>query len=434
MDSTNQDTSDKQSRLFGIFPRKKVKTQENPQAKPTNSLSTSKSFYFGGRAASGVYVSEDTAMRNAAVYACVRVISETIAGLPLNIYEYDGDGRKLAPEHALHRILHYEPNPEMDSFVFRETLMSHLLLYGNAYAQIVHEKSGRIKALYPLLPDKVDVRRSESGDIYYVYWRNADEKRRGDTSGAIVLEKECVLHIVGLSFNGLVGYSPIGFARDAIGLAMATEEYGAEFFSNSATPGGIIESTGTLDNPEELRKTWELLYKGNNKTHSLAVLEEGLSFKQVSIPPNAAQFLETRKYQTNEICRIFRVPPHMIADLEKSSFNNIEQQGLEFKVYTIDPWVSRLEQAMTRQLLLPSEKSQYFIKFNMDGLLRGDYEKRMRGYSIGRQNGWLSANDIRRLEDMNPIPDGDEYLVNGSLCPIRMAGAAYQKKNDNNSN
>ena len=415
---------------MGIFTNKKSQANNNNM---TNSLSTTKNLFWGG-SSSGVFVNEDSALRTAAVYSCVRVISETIAQLPLNIYEYSGDGRKLAPEHDLYNILHHAVNPEMTSFAFRETMMSHVLLYGNAYAQIIRDNSGRVKALYPLLPNKVDVRRSESGELFYTYWRNDDERRRGEPSGADVLPKDYVLHFAGLSFDGLVGYSPIAIARNAIGLSLATEEYGAGFFNNSANPSGIIESENKIGNPELLRSTWEALYRGSSKSHRIAILEEGLKFKPVSIAPEEAQFLETRRFQLDEICRIFRVPPHMIANLEKSSFNNIEQQGLEYKTYTIDPWVARLEQSMWLRLLLPSEKGRYFIKFNVDALLRGDHEKRMRGYSIGRQNGWLSANDIRRLEDMDPIPDGDEYLVNGAMMPLRMAGAAYLAKGETAKN
>jgi len=383
---------------MGLFSRKNTTSKENP----TNQLTTSKALFWSG-SSSGVFVNEDTALRTAAVYACVRVISEAIASLPLNVYEYSGDGRNLAPSHNLYNILHYEPNPEMTSFAFRETMMSHVLLYGNAYAQIIRDNSGKVKALYPLLPNKVEVRRSEAGDLFYTYWRNDDERRRGELAGAIAMPKDYVLHFAGLSFDGLVGYSPIAIARNAIGLAIATEDYGAGFFNNSANPGGIIEADHVISNPDKIRLAWEALYRGSNKSHRIAILEEGLKFKPVSIPPEEAQFLETRRFQLDEIARIFHVPPHMIGDLEKSSFNNIEQQSLEFLTYTIDPWVTRLEQSMFQRLLLPLEKERYFIKFNVDGLLRGDYEKRMRGYSIGRQNGWLSANDIRRLEDL-PLP------------------------------
>jgi len=401
---------------LSIFSRKKPKVE--------NALSTTKQFFMGG-ASAGVFVNEDAAMRTSAVFACVRVISEAVASLPLNIYRRDGEGRALAPEHPLYHILHNEANPEMTSFVFRETLMNHLLIYGNAYAQIARDKTGRVKGLYPLLPDRIEVSRVASGEIIYSYWRTEDDKRKGEESGKVVLQREHVLHIPALGFNGLVGYSPIAMARNAIGLAIATEEYGAGFFANSANPSGILEHAKNLNNKESIRRTWDSLYRGSSKAHGLAVLEEGLTFKTISIPPDQAQFLETRKFQLNEIARIFRVPPHMIADLEKSSFNNIEQMSLEFLLYTLDPWVSRLESSFCQSLLLGDEKRDYFIKFNVDGLLRGDYEKRMRGYSVGRQNGWLSANDIRKLEDMNDLPPergGDKYLINGNMTELEDAG------------
>jgi len=401
---------------MGIFSRKKPKAD--------NALTTTKPFFMGG-ATSGVFVNEDSAMRTSAVYACVRVISEAVASLPLNVYRRDGDGHALASEHPLYPILHNEPNSEMTSFIFRETLMNHLLIYGNAYAQIVRDKSWRVKALYPLLPDRIEVRRSENGEIYYTYWRNEDDKRRGDKTGSIVLAKEHVLHIPALGFNGLVGYSPIAMARNAIGLAIATEDYGAGFFANSANPSGILEHATKLNNQDAIKTTWENLYRGSSKNHGIAVLEEGLTFKTVSIPPDQAQFLETRKFQLNEIARIFRIPPHMIGDLEKSSFSNIEQMSLEFLLYTLDPWVSRLESSLYQSLLSPQEKPEYFIKFNVDGLLRGNYEARMKGYAVGRQNGWLSANDIRKLENMNALPaerGGDKYLINGNMTELEDAG------------
>lgn len=412
---------------MGFFSRKK---RENPQ----NSLSTSKSFFWGG-STSGPFVNENTAMQNAAVYACVRVISEAIASLPLHVYRYEDTGTKLLPGHSLYNLLHNAPNPEMTSFVFRETLMSHLLLWGNAYAQIIRDGGGRVLALYPLLPNKTDVWRGPDGQIYYTYWRNTDESRPNEKSGGVTLSRDDVLHIPGLSFDGLVGYSPIALAKNAVGMAIATEDYGASFFANNANPGGILEHPGTLKNPDQIRAAWETLYKGGSRSHRIAVLEEGLKFHAISVPPEEAQFLETRKFQLNEIARIFRIPPHMVGDLEKSSFSNIEQQSMEFVKYTLDPWVVRWEQAMHQSLLLSSEKATHFIKFNLDGLLRGDYATRMNGYAIGRQNGWLSANDIRRLENMNEIPPedgGDLYLVNGNMVKLSEAGAAYTKQSAEN--
>ena len=337
-------------------------------------------------------------------------------------------GERKQPEHPLYFLLHDAPNPEMTSFIFRETLMSHLLLWGNAYAQIIRNGRGVPIALYPLLPSKMDVNRSKAGQLIYTYQKDYDEYGARNHSQQIALSSDEVLHIPGLGFDGLVGYSPIAMAKNAIGMSLAAEEYGASFFANGATPGGILEHPGIVKEPDKLRESWQAQFSGKN-SHHVAVLEEGMTFHQLSIPPNEAQFIETRKFQIDEIARIFRVPPHMIGDLEKSSFSNIEQQSLEFVKYTLNPWCVRWEQAMNQQLLMLKERSKIFIKFNVDGLMRGDYQSRMNGYAIGRQNGWLSANDIRELENMNRIPakdGGDLYLVNGNMLPLEKAGGFYK--------
>ena len=378
------------------------------------------SFFFGSTS-SGKTVNERTAMQTTAVYACVRILAETIASLPLHTYKHTDRGKDKALDHSLYYLLHDEPNPEMTSFVFRETLMSHLLLWGNAYAQIIRDGRGRVIALYPLLPDKMLVDRASSGEIYYQYQKDA---------GLVVLRSDEVLHIPGLGFDGLVGYSPIAMAKNAIGMSIATEEYGAKFFANGANPGGVLEHPGVVKDPKKVRESWNTVYQGSSNAHRVAVLEEGMKFQAIGIPPEQAQFLETRKFQINEIARIFRVPPHMLADLEKSSFSNIEQQSLEFVKYTLDPWVIRWEQSIQRALLSQEEKREYFVKFNVDGLLRGDYQSRMTGYSIGRQNGWLSSNDIRELENSNRIPEelgGDLYLINGNMTKLADAGAFASK-------
>ena len=321
--------------------------------KPENRTSGSGYAFFMGGSTSGTRVNERTAMQMTAVYSCVRILSEAVASLPLQFYRYTDDGGKeKAVNHPLYFLLHDEPNPEMTSFVFRETLMTHLLLWGNAYAQIIRNGRGEVVALYPLMADRMYVDRDEKGQLYYEYTLCSDDAPT--MKGSVVrLSPYEVLHIPGLGFDGLVGYSPI------------------------------------------------------------------------SISPEQAQFLETRKFQLDEIARIFRVPPHMIGDLEKSSFNNIEQQSLEFVKYTLDPWVSRWEQSMVRSLLSREEKKQYFIKFNVDGLLRGDYQSRMNGYATARQNGWMSANDIRELENLDRIPaeqGGDLYLINGNMTKLADAG------------
>ncbi len=395
--------------------------------KPKDSLSGSRySFFFGGTTA-GKPVNEHTAMQMTAVYSCVRILAETLAGLPLHVYKYnDSGGKEKHLKHPLYRLLHDEPNPEMTSFTFRETLMSHLLLWGNAYAQIIRNARGEVIALYPLMPNKMTVDRDKNGRLFYLYQRGIEDAPTLGKDSLVYLDPSDVLHIPGLGFDGLVGYSPIAMAKNAIGLAMATEEYGAKFFANGAAPGGVLEHPGTIKDPQKVKDSWNAAYQGSTNSHRVAVLEEGMKYQQIGIPPEQAQFLETRKFQINEIARIFRVPPHMLADLEKSSFSNIEQQSLEFVKYTLDPWVVRWEQNMFRSLLTASEKPTVFIKFNVDGLLRGDYVSRMSGYATARQNGWMSANDIRELENLDRIPvelGGDLYLINGAMTKLQDAGA-----------
>lgn len=390
--------------------------------------------YLFGPSASGKTVNEFTAMQMTAVYACVRILAETLVALPLQLYRYTPGGKERVYDHPLYHLLHDEPNPEMTSFIFRETLMSHLLIWGNAYAQIIRDRLGRVQGLYPLRPDKMTVCRDERGKIFYLYTKTGDENPNIKPYGQVNLQKEEVLHIPVLGFDGLVGYSPIAMARNAVDMTMACEEYGASFFANGASPSGVLEHPGVLEDPAKVRDSWNAVYRGTSNAHKVAVLEEGMKYQQIGIPPEEAQFLETRKLQLDEIARLYRIPPHMIGDLEKSSFNNIEQQSMEFVKYTLDPWVIRWEQAMQKALFLPEEKKQYFLKFNVNGLMRGDYESRVTGYSIGRQNGWLSANDIREMEDMNPVPDeegGNLYLVNGSMTKLKDTGAFAQKEDTN---
>ena len=382
-------------------------------------------FYFGGTT-SGKAVTERSAMQMTAVYSCVRILAEAVAGLPLHLYRYKEDGGKeKALDHPLYLLLHDEPNPEMSSFVFRETLMTHLLLWGNAYAQIIRNGKGEVIALYPLMPNRMVVDRDINGQLYYQYTCSTEEAptMKGVT---VNLPPSDVLHIPGLGFDGLVGYSPIAMAKNAIGMAIACEEYGAKFFANGAAPGGVLEHPGTIKDPQRVRESWQSTFGGSGNSNKIAVLEEGMKYTPIGISPEQAQFLETRKFQINEIARIFRVPPHMVGDLEKSSFSNIEQQSLEFVKYTLEPWLVRWEQSIQRTLFSPEEKKRYFAKFNVEGLLRGDYASRMSGYATARQNGWMSANDIRELENLDRIPTedgGDLYLINGNMLPLGNAGA-----------
>ena len=398
--------------LSGLF-----RTRDGPK----NATSGSAYSFFMGSSAAGKSVNERSAMQMTAVYACVRILSESIAGLPLHMYQYEEDGsKKKAVEHPLYHLLHDEPNPEMTSFIFRETLMSHLLLWGNAYAQIIRNGKGDIIALYPLMPNRMKVERDAKGQLYYEYQTMKEDAPT--MKGAVYqLDPSEVLHVPGLGFDGLVGYSPIAMAKNAIGLAIAAEEYGSKFYANGAAPSGVLEHPNVLKDPAKVRDSWNAAFGGSSNAHRVAVLEEGMKYTPISISPNEAQFLETRKFQINEIARIFRVPPHMVGDLEKSSFSNIEQQSLEFVKYTLNPWVCRWEQALQRALLSDDEKGKYFFRFNVEGLMRGDYQSRMNGYATARQNGWMSANDIRELENLDRIPaelGGDLYLVNGNMLPL----------------
>lgn len=412
---------------------------------PNNSTAGSGYRFFLGTSSSGKTVNERSAMQMTAVYSCVRILSEAVAGLPLHMYRYtDGGSKEKATDQPLYYILHDEPNPEMTSFVFRETLMTHLLLWGNAYAQIIRNGKGEVVALYPLMPDRMTVDRDEHGRLYYEYTvlESDDVSGRNRTGHralgrTVRLAPSDVLHVPGLGFDGLVGYSPIAMAKNAIGLAIAAEEYGSKFYANGAAPSGILEHPGTLKDPGRIRESWSQTFGGSGNAHKIAVLEEGMKYTPISISPNEAQFLETRKFQINEIARIFRVPPHMVGDLERSSFSNIEQQSLEFVKYTLEPWLVRWEQSMARALLSPADKRTYFIKFNVDGLLRGDYESRMNGYATARQNGWMSANDIRELENLDRIPSeagGDLYLINGNMTKLADAGIfATNSRKENES-
>lgn len=400
------------------------------RAEPTNSTAGQAYRFFFGPTSAGKRVTERSSMQITAVYACVRVLSEAVASLPLHLYQYDDKGSKIkAVDHPLYFLLHDEPNEEMTSFAFRETIMTHLLLWGNAYVQIIRNGRDEVVGLYPLMPNKMQVDRDDHGKIYYRYQWSQDEAPIND-SNTVVLSPHDVMHIPGLGYDGIVGYSPIAMAKNAIGLSMAAEEYGSKFYANGAAPGGVLEHPGVLKDPERVRESWQAAFGGSQNSNKVAVLEEGLKYTPISINPSEAQFLETRKFQIDEIARIFRIPPHMIGDLEHATFSNIEEQSLEFVIYVLQPWLSRIESSISRCLLAQDEKRQFFALFNVDGLLRGNYQSRMQGYATGINNGFMCPNDVRRLENWDLIPEeegGNLFMVNGTMTPLKMAGAAYQQ-------
>lgn len=398
----------------------------------TDSVRDSGQVFSFGTANSGEKVDEQSAMQISTVYACVRLLAETVAALPLHLYRYTdgGKGKESAFDHPLYRILYRQPNDEMSSFIWRETMMTHLLLWGNAYSQIIRDGRNNVLGLYPLLPENVEVDRDEQGQLYYIYHAYTDEVP-GEQNQDIYFRKDEILHIPGLGFNGLVGFSPIAMMKNSLGTTLAVEKYGASFFKNGAQPSGVLEHPGVLKDPQKIRDNWTAVYGGANNAHRVAVLEEGMAYKAISLPPEDSQFLSTRQFGVEEICRIFRVPPHMVQSLEHATFSNIEHQSIDFVVHTLTPWLVWFEQAIIKDLLLEEEQDVLFPKFNVDGLLRGDYQSRMNGYATGISNGFLSPNDIHRLENMDLIPaeeGGDDYYLNGGYVKLRDAGKFAQAK------
>lgn len=372
--------------------------------------------WFGSKPTlSGADVNHDSALTFIPFYAANLVLSESVGQLPWGVFRDSATGSQPLRDHPLWPLLHDEANPEMSAIDWRTTAQGHLGTWGNHYSQTVRDGGGRPRELWPLLPNRMSVERSsDRRELKYTY-RQPDGKPKE-------FRKDQILHIRGFGFDGLMGYSPVTLAREALGLGMATESFGASFFGNGAAPGGALQHPGTL-NPEahkRLRESFEDRHKGVANAHRPLILEEGMAWNQIGIPPEDSQFLETRKFQVNEIARLYRIPPHMLMDLERATFSNIEHQGIEFVVHTLLPWLLRWEQGVRRQLLTPSEKSAGITtKMNVEGFLRGDTESRYKSYAIGRQNGWLTVNDILRLENMNTIgPEGDSRLQPANMMPL----------------
>ena len=362
----------------------------------------------------GVTVTIDRAMQLSAVSACVRLLSESIASLPLNVYRrLDGGRRQRVTDLPECRLLHDEPNQLMTSFTWRETSSAHLLLWGNAYSVILRGEGATPTALLPIMPQYVHVMKQANGELAY-HVNGYGFKR--------IINQADMLHVPGLSYDGLLGMSPIKYAAQSIGLALAAEAYGAGFFGNSALPSGFITTASKLgtEQARALGQAWAANY-GGQRSQGTAVLDNGATFERITMPPEDAQFFETRKFQLADIARWYRVPPHMIGDLERATFANIEHQALQFVTHTLRPWLVRFEQEITRKLF-PSRSdgtpSDLYVEFNVDGLLRGDLKSRYDAYAVGRQWGWLSTNDIRTRENLEPVPDGDtDYLQPLNMVP-----------------
>lgn len=366
---------------------------------------------------SGAVVDETTALNISGVWACIKIISEDVASLPLHLYQRLNKGKQRATNRPMYYLLHDRPNPEMSAMTFRETLTAHVLSWGNAYAEKDMDLMGNVKALWPIPPHRVQVYRSNGGQIYYEVTTEPNGEK-------IILQRDQMLHVPGLSYNGIVGYSVITKHRESIGLALATEEFGARFFGAGTHPGIVVSHPGRLgpDAHNNLKNSLVTGYSGLGKTHRLMLLEEGMKMEKIGIPPEDAQFLQTRKFQIAEFARIYRIPLHMLNEGDKAAtFASVEQFSLEYVTRTLRPWLVRFEQAYNWQLLSNDlERRRYFWEHLVDGLLRGDIKSRYEAYAMGRNWGWLSADDIRELENLNPLPDGKGEIY---LQPLNMVEA-----------
>lgn len=369
-----------------------------------------------GDSVAGVSVSAETALKISTVYACVGLISETIASLPLVVYRYlaNEDGRERARNHPLYTLLHDQANESQTAFEFIQMMQAHALLRGSGYARIVPGARGFADQLVPLHPDVVE--KESLGGSKFRY-QVTDEKGRKPVNA------EDIFEVGGLSLDGLNTLSVVSYARDSFGMTMAAEQFGGRFFRNNSRPGGVLKSPKTLTPAAAARvkASWEAAHTQVNQ-HRVAVLEEGLEWQQIGISPEEAQFLQTREFQAEDVCRWFRVPPHMVGLTSKATSwgSGIEEMTIGFLTYTLRPWLTRWKQAIRRDLILATDT--YFADFVVSELLRGDTSKRFNAYAIGRQWGWLSVNDIRRLENMNPVENGDIYLQ-----PMNMTEAGWNE-------
>lgn len=368
-------------------------------------------------------VTEEKALGIDAVYACVNLYARTLASMPLILYRKGQNGKERAVDHPLYNLLHSEPNPNMSSHTFRKIIEASLKLWGNGYAWIEFDKYYQIKALWPLAPGSVFPQRSRrTGELFYdaVLFDGTARRFRAYE----------MVHIPGLGFDGICGRSPIRQFAETMGLNLDVKKYGCNFFKNGARPSGVLEHPGRLSEEAQarLRKQFDRRYAGAANSGKTMLLEEGMKYAQISVPPEEAQFLESRKYGVNEIARIYGIPPHMIADLEHATFSNIESQDINFAKHSIVPECVNWEQELMRKLLNPEERETYEIEFNMEGLVRGDMQSRYQAYAIGRQWGFLTADDIRAKENMGNVDGGKTTYTPLNMISSELADAYWQAK------
>lgn len=367
----------------------------------------------GGATSTGIAVNTDSAMRAVAVFACVKVLSESVAQLPLHLYSEGKDKKKeKSKDHRLYSILHDQPNSWMTSYDFWLLKMAELCLRGNSLSFIVRVRD-EVRELIPIRPDRIV--KVEQDPLYRLFYTI----KRPD-GGEDTIPQTNIFHLRGLTTNGFWGLNPIEYARESIGLALATEKHGAKLFSNGARLGGILQHPKKIskDAADRLVESFNSIYAGVENAHKTALIEEGMTWEKVGMTAEDSQFLESRKFQRSEIAGFYRVPPHMIGDLEKATFSNIEHQDLAFVKHSLMPWLISIEKAIGRDLLSPEERKEYFAKFSVDALLRGDLKSRYDAHAVGILNGFLSPNEVRDKEDLNPYEGGDSYRVPLNTAPV----------------
>ena len=372
---------------------------------------------FGRTSKVGVQVNAKNALQVTAVFACVRLLSESIASLPLFLYRKTDTGKEKATDLPLYDVLHDVPNPETDSFQFWQAFIANMLIYGRGYAEVVRNGAGQVVQMWNITtPYITPCRNKETQELEYLVTPSGKEK--------FILRKDQVFRVDWFSMDSLNAFHPLDLAQNAIGLGIGAEDFAAGYFKNGVNVGGIIEYPDTLEDneAERFRDDIRTAYEGLSNSARLMFLEQGAKFQKITNTPEESQMLETRKFQVEEMARFYNVPLHMIGDLEHATFSNIEQMSLNFVIYSLRPYLVRIERAIAAQLLTQLDRLTLFSKFSADALLRGDYKSRMEGFALARQNGWYSANDIRNLEDCDSIPaeeGGDAYLANSSLRSLR---------------
>lgn len=373
----------------------------------------------------GMHVNETTAFTYSVLWACVNNISTDIASFPLMFYKREPNGGKtVLKDHKLYQLLHDAPNPEMTSMTFRGVLTSHALSYGTGYAEKVLDGAGAVRQLWPITPDRVTPRRDSRGAPYY------EVARQDGTYDRLSADQMFVLP--GSSYDGLCGRNIISLARESIGLGLAAERFGGTFYGNGSTFGGVFEHPGRMTDQalKNFRESVNAQHQGVERAHKFIVVEENMKYQKLGVDPNQAQFIETRQHQIEEMCRWFRMPPHKVQHLIRTSYNSAEQMDIEYYSDTLRPWCVRWEQEILRQLVARSEQRIQFAEHKIEGKLRGDLLSRYQAYAIGRNNGWLSADDIRDLENMNPLPDGQGtvYLVPANMTPANRLDEVIDKQ------